>query len=65
MLDLPMPDVVTPIQIGDFTLYAYAYRKLTKSEQRFALKQYLRKFKLKSVPKSGSGKVITIIGSIQ
>ncbi len=65
MYDLPTPNVVTVIKIGDFTLRAYAYRKLTESECKFALRQYLRKFKLKSIPKSGSGKIITIIGSIQ
>lgn len=65
MSEFPMPNVKTTIHIGDFTLHAYAYRELTENECKLALQLYLRKFKLKSVPKSGSGKVITTIGSIQ
>ncbi len=64
MSDLSMPNIKTTIKIGNFTLYAYAYRKLTESECKIALQEYLQKTKLKSVPKSGSGKIITIIGSI-
>jgi len=65
MSNISMPKIKTIICVGNFTLYAYAYRKLTKAECKLALQQYLRKSKLKSIPKSGSGTLITIIGSIE
>lgn len=62
--DMSMPNVKTTICIGNFTLYAYAYRKLTESECKLAVRQYMKKAKLKSVPKNGSGTIVTIIGGI-
>lgn len=57
-----MPNVVTEIHIGNFTLYAYAYRILTRKEALIARDLWLSQSKLKSFPKSGSGKVITNFG---
>ncbi len=65
MEDFSIPNIKTTIRIGGFTLYAYAYRKLSKSECNLAVQQYLRNCKLKAIPKSGSGKIITIFGGIQ
>lgn len=61
--DIQMPSVKTTIRIGNFTLYVYAYKILTEPECKLALRQYLQQFKLKSVPKSGSAKIITLFGS--
>lgn len=63
MYDLPMPTVKNTICIGGFTLYAYAYRPLTKSECKLALQQYMRQNRLKSVPQKGTAKIFTLFGS--
>ena len=57
-----MPDVVTTFKIGDFTLHVYAYRRLSPREGTEMVRQYLIQNKLKKLPKSGSGKLITVIG---
>lgn len=57
-----MPDVVTTFKIGDFTLYIYAYRRLSPREGTEMVRQYLMQNRLKKLPKSGSGKLITVIG---
>lgn len=57
-----MPGVVTTFKIGDFTLYVYAYRRLSPREGTEMVRQYLMQNKLKKLPKSGSGKLITVIG---
>ena len=56
-----MPNVITQIRVGKFTLYAY--RTLNKAESQLALGMWLSKVNRKKVPKSGSGKVITHFGS--
>ena len=50
------------MRIGDFTLDIYAYRTITKAEAQLALGMWLKSSKRKKVPKTGSGKVITIFG---
>lgn len=57
-----MPDVVTTFKIGDFTLHVYAYRRLSPREGTEMVRQYLMQNRLKKLPKSGSGKLITVIG---
>lgn len=59
---IEMPDVVTPIKIGQFTLYVYAYRKLYPYEYKEMVWAYLTQKKLRQVPKSGYDKFTTSIG---
>lgn len=59
---IEMPNVVTPFKVGDFTLYVYAYRRLSPHEGVEMVRQYLMQKKLRKLPKSGSGKLITVIG---
>lgn len=61
-MDDMAPNVKTTVQIGDFTLDVYAYRTITKAEAQLALGRWLKSSKRKKVPKTGSGKVITIFG---
>lgn len=61
-MDNIAPNVKTSVKIGDFTLDIYAYRAVTKTEARLALGMWLKSARRKKVPKSGSGKVITIFG---
>lgn len=56
------PNVVTEIHVGGFTLYAYAYRKLTKQECYLAVRRYMAQRKLRNLPASGSAKVVTSFG---
>lgn len=60
--DIDMPNVITEIRIGNFTLYAYAYRTLKRNECLLAKAMWLKQHNKKSIPKSGSGKIITIFG---
>ena len=62
--ELPLPNVVTTINIGDFKLHVYAYRKLTKTEATEAAYRWLKSTHKKDFPKSGCGKVITTHGYI-
>lgn len=59
---IEMPSVVTPFKVGGFTLYVYAYRRLSPREGAEMVRQYLMQKKLRKLPKSGSGKLITVIG---
>lgn len=61
-MDDMTPNVKTTVRIGDFTLDIYAYRTITKAEAQLALGMWLKSSKRKKVPKTGSGKVITIFG---
>lgn len=60
---IPTPDVLTTVRVGGFTLYVYAYRRLTRAECKQAVSMYLQQTRLKHLPSHGSGKVYTIIGS--
>ncbi len=61
-MDDMIPNVKTTVRVGDFTLGVYAYRTITKAEARLALGMWLKSSKRKKVPKSGTGKVVTIFG---
>ncbi len=58
------PDVVTTVKIPDseFVLHIYAFRKLSPGEIKTAAGMWLRQNKRRTFPKSGTGKVITILG---
>lgn len=56
------PTVVTEIHVGGFTLYAYAYRKLTQEECYQTVRNYMRSHKLRRLPTSGYAKAITVFG---
>ena len=43
---MEMPDVVTPFKIGGFTLYVYAYRRLSPREGAEMVRQYLMQLSL-------------------
>jgi len=62
MFDSPLPDVVTKVRIGKLRIYIYAYRKLSESECKAAIKAYMLQQKLKQLPKSGSLKIVSILG---
>lgn len=62
---LPTPNIVTKVKIESTTFEIYAYRKLSTSEYRFAIRQYLQQNRLSKVPKNKKIKIITIIGSIE
>lgn len=57
------PNVVTTVKVGGFTLYVYAYRRLTRAECLRAVAVYLQQARLKHLPARGSAKIYTIIGS--
>ncbi len=60
--DIEYPKVLTTVKIGNFTLFVYAYRTLTVPECRLAEAMWLKQNKLKHIPSSGSGKIITTFG---
>ena len=47
---------------GNFKLNVYAYRKLTYAELIAAAGEYMRARKIRSLPKSGEGTVVSVIG---
>lgn len=57
------PDVLTTIRIGGFSILAYAYRPLTRSECVAVRNMYLQQTRRKTLPKSGSVKIITQFGN--
>lgn len=59
------PNVVTRVSIPDseFVLLVYAFRKLSAGEASVAAKSWLKENKRRTFPKSGTGKVITILGA--
>ena len=61
--NIPAPTVVTTIRIGGFTIYAYAYRNLTRSECVIVRDMYLQQSHRKTIPAKGSAKVFTLFGS--
>ena len=60
--DMPLPNIQNEVRAGDFTLYVYAYRKLTDSELKYSAGLWLKQSRKKRFPKSGSGKLITTFG---
>lgn len=62
---LSAPNIVTKIKTENTTFEIYAYRKLSKSECYFAIRQYLQQNRLKKIPNNKKIKIITIIGSVQ
>lgn len=58
------PDVVTKVKIPgtEFVLYVYAFRKVRPNEIKIAAALWLKQNKQRTFPKSGIGKVITILG---
>ena len=56
------PEVLTTLKQGDFKLNVYAYRKLTYAELIAAAGEYMRARKIRSLPKSGEGTAVSVIG---
>lgn len=59
---IPSPNVKNTVCVGDFTLYVYAYRTLTKPELRYAAYEWLRQTKKRKFPAAGEAKMLTTIG---
>ncbi len=57
------PKVLTTIRIGGFTILAYAYRPLTRSECEAVRNIYLQQTGRKCVPASGCVKIFTQFGN--
>ncbi len=62
---IPKPSVVSDVKIGNFTLYVYAYRKITPTEAKESARTFLKKSKFKKFPKNGSGKIVTTYGLLE
>ena len=56
------PNVETLVKIGKFELTVVAYRAITEAEAKMAARQYLANTKRRAFPKTGKGKLLTIIG---
>lgn len=56
------PDVLNVLKQGKFKLNIYAYRRLNRAELILAAGEYMRANKIRSLPKSGEGTVISGIG---
>lgn len=58
------PNVITKYKVPgtEFILFIRAFRKLHPDEARRAALTWLKQSKLRTFPKSGTGKVITIYG---
>lgn len=61
--NLQLPSVENKIISGNFTLYVYAYRRLTKNELMLSVAKYMNDKHIKKLPTSGSAKLITTFGS--
>ena len=59
---IPSPNIKNAVRVGDFTLYVYAYRKLTDAELRRCAYEWLRQTKERKFPKSGEASLFTILG---
>lgn len=60
--NLQLPPVVNKVISGGFTLYVYAYRRLTKDELILSVAKYMANKHIKKLPSSGSAKLITTFG---
>lgn len=58
------PKVINKVVQNKFTLNVLAYRVLTRQELKWAVGEYMRINKLRSLPKSGEGTIVTIIGAV-
>lgn len=58
-----LPPVISTVKSGKFTLKIYAYRKLQKAELLQAVQIYLQQKHLKTLPSSGTDKLITTFGN--
>lgn len=58
------PDVITKVKIPgtEFVLFIYAFRKVYPNEIKTAAALWLKRNNRRTFPKSGTGKVITILG---
>jgi len=58
------PDVITKVKIPgtEFVLHIYAFRKVRPDEIKTAAALWLKQSNRRTFPKSGIGKVITILG---
>ena len=59
---LPAPDIVNVVRQGNFTLYVYAYRTLTREELLICAANWLKQCRRKRFPRKGSAKFITTFG---
>ena len=60
---VPIPIVCTRFNVDGFTLYVYAYRRVSKEEGHMALELYKKQHRVSVLPKNGFGKVFTQFGS--
>lgn len=58
------PNVITKVKISgtEFMLHIYAFRKASPNEIKAAAALWLKQSKRRTFPKSGTGKIITILG---
>ena len=56
------PNVVNIVRQGNFELKVLAYRKMSQTELLQAVACYLKTKKCRTLPKSGSDTLVTIIG---
>lgn len=59
-----IPDVLTKVKIpnSEFVLHVYAFRKIRPNEIKTVAAMWLKQNSRRNFPKSGVGKVITILG---
>ena len=56
------PNVVNVLKQGEFTLNVVAYRTLNRNEILMAAGEYLKRKKLRTLPKHGTDTIVTTIG---
>lgn len=58
----PVPNVKNIMRVGDFTLYVYAFRRLSERELRQSAARWLQENRRRTFPKTGEASMITIYG---
>lgn len=58
----PVPNVKNIVRAGDFTLYVYAFRRLTEGELKQSAARWLHENKRRTFPKTGEASMITVYG---
>lgn len=56
------PAIKTTVKIGNCTFDIFAFKKLSESEAKHAIKQWMRQTKRKTLPSTGHFKIISILG---
>ena len=62
MSEIRQPNVVNVLKQDGFTLNIVAYRTLNRNEMVMAAGEYLKRKKLRTLPKHGTDTIVTIIG---